>query len=146
MWESRAGAGTLVVRDGRVLMILRERSGKLRWELPSGLLEHGESFEEAAARETHEETSIQVEVGHLLCTVVMDVPNENYTAINVYFCAFAEDKNTPRPQSLNEPVRRADFIDTSRLRPSDIHPVDRRILTRWSRKPDRKPFHFRILL
>jgi 8-oxo-dGTP pyrophosphatase MutT (NUDIX family) len=41
MWESRAGAGTLVVRDGRVLMVLRERSGKVRWELPSGLFEEG---------------------------------------------------------------------------------------------------------
>ncbi len=52
MSESRAGAGTLVIRDGRVLMVLRERSGKVRWELSSGLLEGSQTLEEAPANET----------------------------------------------------------------------------------------------
>lgn len=146
MWESRAGAGTLVVRDGCVLMVLRERSGKVRWELPSGLLEEGESLEEAAARETREETSLKVEVGRLLCTVVMDVPDENYRGINAYFCASAKGTRTPRPGSPDEPIQRAEFVDTLQLRPRDIHPVDRRILSHWGRKPDGKPFYFRIML
>ena len=94
MWESRAGAGTLVIRDGRVLMVLRERSGKVRWELPSGLLEGGETLEEAAARETLEETSLKVEIGQLLCTAVMDVPEEHYRGINAYFCATAKGKGS----------------------------------------------------
>jgi len=130
MWESHAGAGALIVRDGRVLMVLRERSGKVRWELPSGLLEEGESLEEAAARETLEETSLRVEVGCLLCTVVMDVPEENYRSINAYFYASASGRSIPHPGSLDEPIQRAEFVDTAQLRPSDIHPVDRRILSR----------------
>jgi 8-oxo-dGTP pyrophosphatase MutT (NUDIX family) len=53
-----AGAGALVTRQNAVLLVLRERSGKVRWELPSGLLESGESFGDAAVREALEETSL----------------------------------------------------------------------------------------
>src|SRR5215831_17746578 len=123
MWESHAGAGTLVVRDGRVLMVLRERSGKVRWELPSGLLEEGESLEEAAARETLEETSLKVEVGCLLCTVVMDVEKESYRSINAYFHASASGRGIPHRGAVDEPIQRAEFVDTAQLRPRDIHPV-----------------------
>ena len=73
MWQSRVGAGTLVVRDGRILMICRLRSGQVRWELPSGLVEGSEALEETARREALEETGIHVAVGNLLCTVVMDI-------------------------------------------------------------------------
>ena len=146
MWESRAGAGALVIREGHVLMVLRERSGKVRWELPSGLLEGGEALEEVAARETLEETSVKVKVGQLFCTAVMDVPGERYRAINTYFCAFADGTGATRPGKRDEPIQRAEFVDTSHLRSRDVHPVDRRILSRWRRKPDGKPFYFRITL
>ena len=146
MWESRAGAGTLVIRDGRILMILRERSGKVRWELPSGLLEGSETLEEAAARETLEETSLKVEITQLLCTAVMDVPGEHYRGMNAYFCAVAKSKGVPRPGSLDEPIQKAEFVDVLQLASRDIHPVDRRILSRWRRKPDGKPVYFRINL
>ena len=52
MWRSHPGAGVLVVKDDRVLMVRHERSGRYRWELPSGLVDAGETFEQAAERET----------------------------------------------------------------------------------------------
>lgn len=146
MWRSRPGAGTLVVRDESVLMVLRERDGEVRWELPSGLLEAGESFEQAAMRETFEETGLLVEVGDLLCTAVMVVPSESYRGINSYFFATAENDERPRVLTPTEPIKRAAFIKLADLTPKELHPVDLRILNRWRRSPHREPFCFSITL
>jgi 8-oxo-dGTP diphosphatase len=51
-------AGGLVVRaDGRLAVIHRPRYDD--WSLPKGKLEPGESFEDGALREVHEETGIR---------------------------------------------------------------------------------------
>ncbi len=61
------GANTLVERDGGVLLVRLNygpRDG--RWALPGGLLENDETLEEAARRETTEETGFEVELdGHV---------------------------------------------------------------------------------
>ena len=146
MWQSLVGAGVLVVKDGRVLMIYRERSGQARWELPSGLLERGESLEDTAKRETLEEVGIAVSLDRLLCTVVMDVPDEAYRGVNVYFSATPLNASKPRPGHDGEPIYMAEYMDLSTLRPKQIHPVDRRILNLWKRKPERPPFFIHITL
>jgi len=73
MWRSLPGAGALVVKDDRVLLVRHERSGRYRWELPSGLVDAGETFEQAAERETFEETGVAVSITALLCVAVMEV-------------------------------------------------------------------------
>lgn len=52
--------------EGRLLAVRHERLGVIRWELPGGHAEVGESFRAAAARETEEETGIKVRVNHLV--------------------------------------------------------------------------------
>ena len=145
MWRSLAGAGALVEHENRVLMVLRHRSGKLRWELPSGLVESGESFEQTAERETKEETSAIVTIGSLLCTAVMDVPSEEYRGINAYYRAtFVAMSDSLIDE--NEPIEKAAFVDICLIASRDIHPVDRKILARWRRLRNERPFSFRILL
>lgn len=60
-------SAAIVVRDGRVLMVRRAvGEGELLWQFPAGAIEAGESAEEAAARETKEETGLTVSVIKLL--------------------------------------------------------------------------------
>jgi 8-oxo-dGTP pyrophosphatase MutT (NUDIX family) len=126
-------------------MVYRERSGQTRWELPSGIMQKSETFEDTAARETCEETGVQIQIGAQLCTVVMHVPAAEYRGINVYFHGTAVGASVPTAP-LDEPIRQVEFVDVAALRPRDIHPVDRQILRRWRRNPARTPFCFQITL
>lgn len=146
MWRSVPGAGVLVVRDCRVLIVLHERGGRYRWELPSGVVDGGESFEETAARETLEETGISVTVGPLICTAVMDVPNEAYRGINAYFRADALDDAMPHTSPRKERIATAAYVDLANISLHEIHPVDRRILGMWRRRPDRPAYYVYITL
>ncbi|MYS72367.1 NUDIX domain-containing protein [Streptomyces sp. SID5926] len=57
----------VIVRDGKLLMIRRrQREGDLLWALPGGAIEEGEAPEEAAVRETVEETALVVTAAKLL--------------------------------------------------------------------------------
>ena len=63
------GVGAVVVRDGKALVIKRAHEPrKGEWSLPGGLLELGESLQDAARREIKEETSLDIEVGPVIET------------------------------------------------------------------------------
>ncbi|MFD7538129.1 NUDIX hydrolase [Streptomyces sp. NPDC059819] len=66
--EERPGiAAAIVVHEGRVLMVRRRVSeGQLSWQFPAGEVESGESREDAAVRETQEETGLTVKTMKLL--------------------------------------------------------------------------------
>lgn len=79
--QPKVGAGTLIVQDGRLLLLRRAIEPYLGcWNLPAGYAEVDEAPGETAVRETLEETGLEVELGAL---------------INVYF--FTDD---PRGNGL----------------------------------------------
>lgn len=56
-------AAAVIVHEGRVLMVRRRVSeGSLCWQFPAGKVEPGETREDAAVRETREETGLAVTV------------------------------------------------------------------------------------
>ncbi|WP_420032277.1 NUDIX hydrolase [Streptomyces sp. cg28] len=63
-------SAAIIVQDGKVLMVRRAvKEGALSWQFPAGAIEDGETAEQAAVRETTEETALNVkalrQIGHL---------------------------------------------------------------------------------
>ena len=57
----RVGVGTVVMRDGRVILVRRGCApSEGLWAIPGGMLELGETIQEAAEREMFEETGVTV--------------------------------------------------------------------------------------
>lgn len=67
---------SLVIRDNKVLMILRNDPGReayhRKWEFPGGTLEFGEDLIENVVRETKEETGYDIEALHLLQDIAVE--------------------------------------------------------------------------
>jgi 8-oxo-dGTP pyrophosphatase MutT (NUDIX family) len=63
---SDARARVVIVEDGRVALIERVRDGRRYYLFPGGGVEAGETPEQAAIREAHEELGVDVELGDLL--------------------------------------------------------------------------------
>ncbi|MFJ3289961.1 NUDIX hydrolase [Streptomyces sp. NPDC086669] len=60
-------SAAIITSEGRVLMVRRRvKEGELSWQFPAGAIEAGESPEEAAVRETLEETGLKVEAASLI--------------------------------------------------------------------------------
>lgn len=60
-------SAAIIVQDGRVLMVRRAvKEGELSWQFPAGAIEPGEAADEAAVRETLEETGLTVKAVRLI--------------------------------------------------------------------------------
>jgi len=75
-------ASALVIYQGHVLLVRRGREPEVNsWSLPAGLIELGETAEEAARRETLEETGIKIEIQRLLGVYNLIGPGYHYIVI-----------------------------------------------------------------
>ena len=65
---NRIVAGIILERDGKVLLIKENQNiDKGKWWIPARGVEDGELIEEAAIRETYEESGFNVKISDVLC-------------------------------------------------------------------------------
>jgi len=76
--DPRVGVAVIIERDGKVLLIKRKRvHGAGSWAVPGGHLEYGETPEQCAIRETHEEVGISIK-GVRFAAITNDIFIENH--------------------------------------------------------------------
>ncbi len=122
-------AGTLIEREGRVLLIRRGvEPGINQWALPAGYAEARETPEETAIRETQEETGLTVEIEAFLGVY----PFSGETTAGGVLILYAG-------RVVNgEPTAGADAIDARFFTPDELpadiaFPVHRHALGQWAR-------------
>ena len=102
----RVGAGAVVVRDGRLLLVRTAygwAAGK--WVVPNGLQSPGESLADCALRELREETGLIGTAGRLLAVRSLSGPGGSDT-----FIALAVDASGAPLPDVQE-VDAAEFFD-----------------------------------
>ncbi len=110
---SGAGIGVMVVKDNQVLLGLRhsdptkadsELHGEGTWTMPGGKIHRGESFEQAAARELTEETSLVGNNFKVICVSSEHnlVSGVHYITIGVLCTEFSGELKTMEPDEITE--------------------------------------------
>jgi 8-oxo-dGTP diphosphatase len=110
------GVGAIVMREGKVLLIQRGRDpGRGLWALPGGMVDVGETLQQAVARETREETCLDVEVGELfwVVDVIRRADDGRVLYHNVILDYLAE-------ASEGDPVCADDAMDVRWCSPEDL--------------------------
>ncbi len=123
-YDPKVAAISIIPRDGRVLMIQRATEiGYGLWGLPGGYVDRGEVVEEAAVRETLEETGLVVKVERLVG--LFSQPGDTVIVV-AYAARESGGSLKPGPEALN-----ADFFLPEQL-PELAFPRDTEILARWA--------------
>lgn len=93
----RIVAGVVAHRDGQILLCRRAIEPRRGfWTLPAGFMELGESVEEGAAREAHEEARAELEIETLLG--LYSIPRIGQ--VQIFFRARLLNDPAPGPESL----------------------------------------------
>src|SRR5579875_3282397 len=86
----------IIYRDGRVLVGQRRRSDRhpYKWEFPGGKVEHGETPQQALARELQEELQIEAKIGSELARYEHEYPGGS--RVHLLFFAVPDYQGEPQ--------------------------------------------------
>ena len=87
---------TIVERDGRFLLVYDEADGKQVYNQPAGHLDPNETLQEAAIRETLEETAWHVTLTGVVGVNLYEAPSNGVTYLRTTFIAEALNQDTER--------------------------------------------------
>jgi 8-oxo-dGTP diphosphatase len=121
--DPKVAVGVLVEQGGKLLLTRRNHEPKMgEWSFPSGYVESGEMLEDAAVRETKEETGVDVQIDALLGVF-------SETGERIIFVAYAGFAIGGEPVPGDEAMEVAYF--TPELLPPPAFPHDPDIVRRW---------------
>ena len=119
-WQPDVTVATIVVRDGRLLMVEERAQGRLVFNQPAGHLEPDETMLDAALRETREETGWDVRL-----TAFVGAYQWKATETGRHYLRFAfaaEPVRHDPERALDEGIVRALWLTPSELKAqSDRH-------------------------
>lgn len=112
-WQPDVTVATVVVRDGRLLMVEEQVQGELVLNQPAGHLEPDESLVDAALRETLEETGWEVELTAFIGAYQWTSPRDGKQFLRMAFAAEPRRHDATRP--LDEGIVRALWLTPPEL-------------------------------
>jgi phosphatase NudJ len=118
----------VVVREGERFLVVRERKHGQRWYLPAGRAELGEPLEEAARRETLEETGVPVVLEGLL--KLQHTPSGAGARVRALFYARPADDTPPRALP-NEHSLEARWVTLEELDELELRGPEVRAIFEW---------------
>ena len=103
-WHAHVTVATIVERDGRFLFVEELKQGRLVLNQPAGHLEEGESLQQAALRETFEESACEVDLTGITGIYLYTAPSNGVTYQRVCFSAklLAEHRDQALDQDIHD--------------------------------------------
>jgi ADP-ribose pyrophosphatase YjhB (NUDIX family) len=111
-WQPDTTVATIVVRDGRLLMVEEQAEGRLVLNQPAGHLEPDESLQAAAVRETLEESAWTVRLTHFVGAYQWKADTGRHY---LRFAFAAEPVSLDRSLALDEGIVRALWMTPDEL-------------------------------
>ena len=144
--RTTAGAAVLVLSNDRLLMVRQGRRNGVRWEVPGGGQEAGETLEAAAVRETREEAGIEVVVDRLVCTYASYRVDTGTVVLGAFYAGTAVNPDVDLVPQRDEGIVEAGWLDPTSLQESEFGPLTQRVLDRWwpLRHRPAAPFHVEL--
>lgn len=115
--SAEGGAAAVIFDGGGRVLLVKEGYERRRWSLPGGAVERGETPEEAAERETLEETALNVSIRHRIGTYTLD----NGFSIHAFLCAVVGGEPTVPDTGEIEHVEWHPYDSLPRPRSNILH-------------------------
>ena len=114
MTKSKSGANVLLVKDGKILLLLRRLGWKTGfWGPPGGHIDPGETPKQAAVRETFEEAGLRIKESDL---ELVAQRTKNYFGMIYYYTT---DKFTGGPIALSHEHKSFTWADWEKVEKLD---------------------------
>ncbi len=113
VWKPDVTVAAVVERDGKFLFVEERASGRVVLNQPAGHLEHGETLQQAVARETLEETGWTFVPRDIVGIYLWQPEHLSKTFLRVAFCGQLEGHDPSRP--LDHGILRTRWLDREQL-------------------------------